>query len=324
MAMQRNSHATRALERVWFIALGFIAISLLLFLALGFRFPVVPAILGGLQLLAGAGCALWLLRLPAGWKAGAIMSGWLQYAMISGAAAMLAFCAATLSRPWADEALIAADRAMGYDWQAYAQLAADLPWLNLLLQIAYYSLIFQPAVICFALPFTGRLERLAIYQKATLVALIVTIAAFAAFPVTTAWAYSGGADLARATKLHLIGTETGWIRQLVEIRAGRGRLVDWDIDARIIGFPSFHCAAALLNCWALWSLRPLRFGAIALNAVLIAATPLVGGHYVADLLAGGVVALASVIVAKRISRWMELRHSSRERPPTAFSDPMPA
>lgn len=88
--------------------------------------------------------------------------------------------------------------------------------------------------------------------------------------------------------------------RLNELRSGQGRIVDWGIDPGIIGFPSFHCVAALLNGWALWKIRSLRLCGLVLNLFMIAATPIMGGHYLLDLISGAIVAVISVSLAESV------------------------
>jgi len=56
--------------------------------------------------------------------------------------------------------------------------------------------------------------------------------------------------------------------------------------AAFITFPSFHAAAAVLALWALWSVWWLRPLALIANVSMLLATPLVGGHYFVDVIAG--------------------------------------
>jgi membrane-associated phospholipid phosphatase len=68
--------------------------------------------------------------------------------------------------------------------------------------------------------------------------------------------------------------------------------------AGIVSFPSFHTASGVLYIWALWPVRYFRWAAIATNAWMIAATPLIGAHYVIDVIGGIGVAAGSVLFTK--------------------------
>ena len=70
----------------------------------------------------------------------------------------------------------------------------------------------------------------------------------------------------------------------------------------LIAFPSYHTANAILFVWALWPLRLLRPVMLALNALLIASTPLAGAHYLVDLIGGALVAAGAIFLTSRLTR----------------------
>ena len=55
-----------------------------------------------------------------------------------------------------------------------------------------------------------------------------------------------------------------------------------------------------LYIWAFWSVRAARFPALLVNALLIAATPIDGGHYFVDVIAGLVVAALAICAARAL------------------------
>ena len=59
----------------------------------------------------------------------------------------------------------------------------------------------------------------------------------------------------------------------------------------IVSFPSFHTVVGLILVMCFSQVKWLRFPFLALNTLLIAATPSIGGHYLVDTLAGMVIAL---------------------------------
>jgi membrane-associated phospholipid phosphatase len=93
---------------------------------------------------------------------------------------------------------------------------------------------------------------------------------------------------------------SGWVKHLLDLRAGQDMAVSLREDASLVGFPSFHMEAAILSAWFFWRSRVLRWPAILLNALMATAAPLFGGHYVADLVAGTLVALLSIHLAKLV------------------------
>jgi membrane-associated phospholipid phosphatase len=89
--------------------------------------------------------------------------------------------------------------------------------------------------------------------------------------------------------------------------------------AGLVTFPSFHAASAALYAWAFWSVRWFRPVAVVANAMMLAATPIDGGHYFIDLIAGIVAAVLAIMAAKWASRRL-----ARNVSDTAEAMPMPA
>jgi len=71
----------------------------------------------------------------------------------------------------------------------------------------------------------------------------------------------------------------------------------------IITFPSLHAALAVIPIVALWPIPRLRWLILALNIVMLAATPIDGSHYFIDVIAGIVVAAIAVLTAGALARW---------------------
>ena len=86
-------------------------------------------------------------------------------------------------------------------------------------------------------------------------------------------------------------------------------------------FPSFHMALAILFTWGFWRIPVARWIALALNVAMAAATPLSGGHYFVDLIAGAVVALVCIAGVSWAHRIID-RISRREM--TVSDVPLPA
>ena len=70
----------------------------------------------------------------------------------------------------------------------------------------------------------------------------------------------------------------------------------------IVTFPSFHAASAVLYAWALWAVRWMRPVALLANGAMLAATPLNGGHYFVDVIAGMAIAALAIVAARRVGQ----------------------
>lgn len=134
------------------------------------------------------------------------------------------------------------------------------------------------------------------------IGLSLVIAVFALYPVTTAWTYQG-ISTGKAHSLGLITSlDHGWVSELLRSRNGEVRSMYVAQGQGLVGFPSFHAVSALLNIWFSWLLRRCRVLIIPINILMIAATPVVGEHYLIDVIAGAGIALASVLIGDRLYR----------------------
>jgi membrane-associated phospholipid phosphatase len=93
-------------------------------------------------------------------------------------------------------------------------------------------------------------------------------------------------------------------RDLPLVREGALRALDSGTLGGIITFPSFHAAAAVLYLWAFWSVWWMRPIALITNVGMLLATPIGGGHYFVDVLAGVGVAVLAIAAARRIGQWL--------------------
>jgi membrane-associated phospholipid phosphatase len=143
-----------------------------------------------------------------------------------------------------------------------------------------------------ALGFQGRSER--IY------ALCLSVAAGAAISIGF-WtlAPSFGAfsvyELPAAVSRHLaLALDGHYAHELVHLLAsGPGRISPSEAQG-LIGFPSYHAVLALLVVWYARELPVIRWIALGINAVVLVATPIQGGHHVVDVLAGFPVAAVTI------------------------------
>jgi membrane-associated phospholipid phosphatase len=73
-------------------------------------------------------------------------------------------------------------------------------------------------------------------------------------------------------------------------------------DLRIITFPSFHAAMAVIFMGAASAIPVLRWPFIVLNVLLLAATPPIGSHYLFDVIIGSLIGLLSWYAARAFLR----------------------
>jgi hypothetical protein len=200
-----------------------------------------------------------------------------------------------------DVPLAAIDRALGVDWPALMAFVAHYPVTNLVLQLVYISVLPQIALLVVALGLKGRPEQiyalcLSVAAGAAIAIFIWTLApSFGAFSV-----YELPPSIANHLALALDGH---YAKALVHLLAnGPGRISPSDAQG-LIGFPSYHAVMALLVAWHARHLPVIRWFAFGLNAVVLVATPIQGGHHVVDVLAGFAVAALAILFARSALRF---------------------
>jgi hypothetical protein len=133
-----------------------------------------------------------------------------------------------------------------------------------------------------------------------MVALAVTTAVSVFLPALGVY-HALGLSI-RDFPLFMPGAFESQLRDLPLVREGSLRVLDLATMTGLVTFPSFHAASAAIYLWALWPVKLLRPAAILANGLMLAATPVIGGHYFVDVLAGIAVAAVSIVIAGRICR----------------------
>ena len=230
------------------------------------------------------------------------------------------YAAATSGFPYADDWLRSFGLAMGFDWLAYARWFNQHPGLCRLLYWAYDSFNVQFVVVLAALTFAARIRRLQVFALATFLALSVTCLTFTFIPAVSAYGHFGAAaqqltNIYPAYPDSHVVTLLRHIAFLDQLRDGSMRVVSAQTLVGLITFPSFHACAAALFVWALWGVRALRVPAVLLNLAMLAGSPLFGGHYLIDLIAGVVLSCLCIAASHvLVTRWSRIAPGLRFAP----------
>jgi membrane-associated phospholipid phosphatase len=212
--------------------------------------------------------------------------------------APLSYIAASANFPLQDHALDVIDRALGLDWKALLAWMNTSPTTHAVLGPIYASLTLQMTTVVLCLAFSGRLVWLRVYTLAFFFAALTSIAVSAVLPAAGAWPYYG---LTAADSPHVLPVvSTSW-PVFYGLRDGTFRMLVAVGSEGIITFPSLHAALAVIVVVALWPVPILRWVFLALNVVMLIATPIDGSHYFIDVLAGVALAALCLIAANAIA-----------------------
>jgi hypothetical protein len=222
----------------------------------------------------------------------------IQLVAFTAVAAPLSYLAASTGKPLWDQTLYQWDQAFGLDWRAYLDFVNARPWLGVCFTVAYQSLLFQTIIAAVVLGLGGRLVECRVFVAAFILSGLISIMLSGAIPAMAMFVHLNlqPHDYANldpaAAFVH--------VSHMNALRDGTMRVISLAGAEGLITFPSYHAALGVIFARAFWEVRWLRWPGLVVNAVMIAATPIDGGHYFVDVLAGIVVAVLSLAAARAI------------------------
>jgi len=253
---------------------------------------VAPAFCG--SLLAAGGLFYRSVRQEP--RLGAILTSTSQIIAFAGVGAPLSYLAATAGFPLQDALFDSWDRQLQFDWISMMSFVAASPTLRLVLLLAYSSFAVQTVTTVLGLGIAGQFVRLSTFVIAFICTTLITIAASAVLPAAGPWLFL---DLQPAMSNGFLPTSSTSWPVFLGLRDGTFDTIQGMHSDGIITFPSLHAALSVLFAAALWPVKGVRWAALALNGLMLAATPAYGSHYLIDVIAGVWLAAMCWIAAAR-------------------------
>ena len=216
--------------------------------------------------------------------------------VFAAAASLASYLLITIAGPRIDQLLAAADASIGFHWSPVMAFAANHPLLNGILGLAYMSVMPQTILLVLWLGARGNLEDLYGLALALAYGAIVTLAVWTPFPSFGAFSVFSLSDDV-ASKLHLVAGFDYAHDLLQMLQNGPGFISPGELRG-IVGFPSYHTLQAVVLAWYARRIPVLRWPALGLNAAVLLAIPIQGGHHLVDLLGGIVVAAIAIVMAR--------------------------
>ncbi|MEO0569110.1 MAG: phosphatase PAP2 family protein [Pseudomonadota bacterium] len=210
----------------------------------------------------------------------------------------------TIPFPMQDDFLAQMDEAIGVDWYAYFSWVHDNPSFINIMEEAYNRL----GIVYFCgltyLILAGDFERARFYTEIFFFTGVAFITVGAAFPALAA-ADRYVVDIASYTNF----PKPPGIYHIEYLEMLRGPKEQLSLAAGpaagLVTFPSYHSATGFLLVFCTFRTKifwPMTIYAI----IMIAATPVFGGHYFIDIFVGGAVAVASAWALARTERYRGL------------------
>ena len=203
------------------------------------------------------------------------------------AASMIAI--ATSPFPISDIALLRWEQAIGFNWLQLQKILVERPTVLAILHIIYFSFAPVTFAIAWSLDLGGHGHWRNRYLWAFFFGLNLTsIVAFLIPSISQA--------------VHLEGNRAGLpsaydflfedLPVVETLRDGGMRSFSPFVGA--VAMPSFHTAGAVIFAFGLWVYPRLRILAIISASVIIVTAMTIGGHYLADIIVGLIVAIVSI------------------------------
>jgi hypothetical protein len=298
LIMPADFHPVRA--RLWLLILTVAVLTAAWMRAAGVALDAAGAVLPALTCAGLEGLATFYSTRRLEPRFAVSLSSLAQVIAFSACAALLSYAVAATGGPLWDGTFRAVDQSLGLDWLAYLNGFNDHPWIGFALSLAYQSLMTQLIVVVIVLGLGGHLRAVPEFVLAFMLAGLTTVLISAFMPAAEVFVHLQlrpedfpGAN-GSAAYLHF--------SHLTGLRDGTLRSISLDQLEGIITFPSFHAALGVLFARYLWICRVTRWPGLALNAMLVAATPIDGGHYFIDVGAGALIAVGAIAIAHRLVR----------------------
>ena len=218
----------------------------------------------------------------------------------SAGASVLNYFLLTVAGTPIDPLLVAADRALGFDWYDVMVGMASYPTLNDVLFRVYNTILPQMAVLLVVLAWNGHVDHVYRFCLAVAVGALIAIAVWTIMPSLGAKSLYTLPAWVEARLVLSVTPEYG--RELIRLLAnGPGYITPADLRG-LIAFPSYHVVLALLLIWFARPVRWLFWPYLVLNIIVLFSTPIQGGHHMVDVFGAFPVTLLALLLAGELSQ----------------------
>jgi len=225
---------------------------------------------------------------------------------------VLSYLVTGLGFPLVDPQLAAFDRAIGFDWPAVVTYVASRPWLAELSGIVYRSSMLAMLTLLLLLGIRGRIDR--VEEFTTLLIVSGIASSLIAGPMAAAGAYVHYGLPSGLPADFMPTTDAAYMQDFFAIRDGTLRELAIGGSKGLVTFPSYHTIFSVMMVYVMRGLGRWFWLALAWNALIIASTPIDGGHHLADVLGGLVVAWLCIAACNRLWRRLPAFGSELRRP----------
>ena len=181
-----------------------------------------------------------------------------------------------------DDTLLRFDSALGFHWLDLYQWVRAHPSIQQALQFVYGSVAFQLVIVPLILGLSGRFDELSEFVVLFMATGIAVVLISMPFPASSAFLHFGISDpFTSSTVSHFLPLHSGALRA-------------FEPSQGMVSLPSYHTVLGLLYIYALRRVPVVFKLSVLVNCTMILSTFSQGGHYLADMLAGMVLAISAI------------------------------
>ena len=214
--------------------------------------------------------------------AGYYTTSWLIFSTLG---CILTYIAARTDLPLRDTQFTHYDAVLRFDWCQWVSFVASHKKFELILAIAYSTILPQTVGSVIYFSHIRRPDRNDDLLWTTIVAAIMATVMSALLP---------------ALGPHLKGQYVEWSATLAAIRDGSVSIFWLQHLQGIIAFPSFHTVAAILLMYSHRPPVPSFRAALILYLLMLLSVPSEGQHYLVDVVSGAIVAAISIAAVRLV------------------------
>ncbi len=220
------------------------------------------------------------------------------YSAYGGGIALLNYLLLPVGNRLVDARLIKSDALLGFSWPDYIAAFASAPWLGKALGYIYVSSLAQLLAVIIILGALRKRAALELFILTGVIACTLTVAVWYVVPSTGPSAhFQIPSSLAETIGLVV---DPAYGARVKALALHGPQLISPKTDLGLVAFPSFHTVMALLAVWFLAGIKRAFVPALLLNAAMVPAILLHGGHYLTDVFGGAFVFAASLFAARRL------------------------
>lgn len=196
--------------------------------------------------------------------------------------------------PLADPILAEWDRWLGFDWLAYVLFIDRHPLIIDALQISYHGLTNYTAFFIGLIFLASDDKQASLHEFLSIFAITAVLASAigSAFPAVAAAEYYQPA----VDQFKNINPNAGsyHLNHLFNLRSGNEIILDMASLPGLTTFPSFHTAMGVICIYCTRRNAAILGFSLILNMLMILSTPVAGAHYMIDIIAGAILAVAVI------------------------------